>query len=229
MVYFIHEYEELIREKGLRGIVSLYDNYPNNTSFTNIMIAALQTGNLDVIKWISQVKPEEITSSDMYIASRNGHLHIVQWLHENIVLNCTTAAMDYAAMHGHLETVKWLHNYRSEGCTNYAMDFAAMNGHYEVIEWLHKNRKEGCTVSGIRRAIEHNHLDIAFYLLKQYPINIVRIYDKGYQSLLPLIQKHFREVFMKIRADVMIKRFISKKIVYHPSSPYIRRLIQTFT
>ena len=146
---------------------------------------------------------KHIENNTIEWAAINGYLDVIQWLLENRSLQenyCATSIMQYAAFYGHLDVVKFLHENRTEGCTQIAMDYASCNSNTEILEFLYNNYK---------------HL-------------VTKVNDKTYEDLLPFIQEDFRKVFRKIEKENIVREFISKKLVYHPSSCYMKRIVDNF-
>jgi hypothetical protein len=164
----------------------------------------------------------------MNLAAKNGHLDVVKWLHEHRTEGCTTVAMNYAAYKGHLHVVKWLHKNRTEGCTTYAMDLATSNGHLHIVKWLHENRTEGCTAEAMNIATRKGHLEILQYLYSNYKHLVTKVNQQTYQKILPFIQEDFRKIFEKIQKENIVREFITKKLVYHPTSCYMKRIVNNF-
>ena len=161
-------------------------------------------------------------------AAESGHHHIVKWLHQNRTEGCTSWAMDLAACNGHLDVVKFLHENRTEGCTSWAMDWAAGRGHLDVVKFLHENRTEGCTQIAMDYASCNSNTEILEFLYNNYKHLVTKVNDKTYEDLLPFIQEDFRKVFRKIEKENIVREFISKKLVYHPSSCYMKRIVDNF-
>ena len=205
----------------------------------------IKSGNLEgVIQWHNDGK--EITYEAMDEAAENGHLNIVKWLHENRTEGCSTKAIDDAAGNGFLDVVKWLHENRTEGCTTSAIDLAAISGHFDIVKFLHENRTEGCTnkaFDGIfnpsfyldfstyykqKEKIDSNNKTILKFLYNNYKHLVTKVNDNTYEKLLPLIQEDFRKKFEKIEKENIVREFLSKKLVYHPSSCYMKRIVDNF-
>jgi phage tail protein X len=164
----------------------------------------------------------------MDYAASYGHLDIVKWLHENRTEGCTEQAMNLAASYGHLDIIIYLHTNRTEGCTFRAIDYAAAHGHLEVVKFLYENRKEGCTVDAMNYANNKGHLDILKFLCGHYKHLVTKVNEKVYEKLLPIIQEDFRSLFTRIEKENIVREFIAKKLVYHPSSSYIKRIVGRF-
>jgi hypothetical protein len=134
----------------------------------------------------------------------------------------------WAAENGHLDIVKWLHEHRIEGCTTNAMDNAAGNGHLDIVKWLHEYRTEGCSTWAFSYAIRGDHNDIIEFLYNNYKHLITKVTDVTYMKLLPFIQEKFKKTFVKIEKENMVRDFIAKKLVYHPTSSYMKRIVDSF-
>ncbi|POM78987.1 Hypothetical protein PHPALM_3418 [Phytophthora palmivora] len=125
------------------------------------MRIAATEGYLDIIKWLTDYRPEmKISTRVMDAAALRGHLEVVKWLHENRSEGCSVHAMDSAAASGHLDVVQWLHENRTEGCSTGAMDTAAAGGHLATVQWLWANREEGCTTVAVDFAIYNGHFPV---------------------------------------------------------------------
>lgn len=136
--------------------------------------------------------------------------------------------MDLAAENGRLDIVKWLHEHRIEGCTTKAMDNAAGNGHLEVVKWLHGYRTEGCSAWAFSYAIRGDHRNTIEFLYDNYKHLVTKVTDATYMKLLPLIQENFKKTYVKIEKENIVRDFIAKKLVYHPTSPYMKRIVDSF-
>lgn len=132
--------------------------------------------------------------------------------------------MDRAAQLGYLDIVKFLHENRTEGCSNGAMDLAAEHGHIHVVKFLQENRTEGCT----EYAIVNGNLEIVEYLLPFYPQYIKKLNDEQYEKVIPIIQKMFAGTFSKIKKENIVKEFLAKRLIYHPTASYMKRLVDNF-
>lgn len=215
-------------KNGHLGIVKwLHEN--NTTGCTiSAMDQAAGNGHLDIVTFLHENRTEGCTTNAMNDAARNGFLDVVKWLHENRTEGCTTKAMDLAACNGHLDIVKWLHENRTEGCTTFTIDLAVCNGHFEIVKFLRENRTEGCTALAFDYATMNNSLDILKFLYVNYKHLVTKVHRETYEMLIPFLQADFRALFTRIEKEMIVKEFLCKKIVYHPSSCYIKRIVGRF-
>ena len=241
----------------IKHILCNYKNsYILPRHFGDVIYFAATEGQLETVKWLHTNTYAECTTDAMDDAARNGHLDVVKWLHENRTEGCTTAAMDFAAKNGHLDVVKWLHENRTEGCTVTAIGRAAINGHTDVVKFLHENRTEGCYQNTIDFAAGYGHLEVvkflhensdvgcsiaAFHFARQlgqtevlqflynnYKQLVTKVNDETYKKLLPFIQEDFEKVFRKIEKENIVREFLAQKLVYHPLSCYMKRIVKNF-
>jgi hypothetical protein len=61
-------------------------------------------------------------------------------------------------------------------------------------------------------------------ILKQHKLKRVELYT----TMIKEYQKIFAEIFRHIEKELIVKRFVLKRIIYHPESMYIKRITQTF-
>ncbi|OWY94705.1 hypothetical protein PHMEG_00035490 [Phytophthora megakarya] len=136
------------------------------------MLAAIQRGSLECVKWlyesfnpyidlfdISQLQERDKKIFSIGKVARRGNLPFIKYLHQISVIISThrhvkrakitpklrlssTKAMDQAAAGNYLDLMQWLHSNRDEGCTTLAMDLAARNGYLNMVKWLRKYRSE---------------------------------------------------------------------------------------
>jgi hypothetical protein len=133
---------------------------------TALFLVAVRNGNLSLIKWLVLNRHVWNWNSIDY-AAEHGQLEIVKYLNDVKPYECTTDAMDKAAQNGYLDVVKWLHFNRIEGCTRWAIDFAAQECHIDVVKWLHLHRREGCSSNALYLLPgrpETKHLEITNYI-----------------------------------------------------------------
>ena len=173
------------------GVLGILKIVKKKTINYKVWLAAAESGQLHIIKWLQQEKIPCTIPNVIDSALSNGHGFIVEHLlksqpltppeimdeiaaagllsllqnfEQDSKVRFTKNAMNFAAKNGHLKVVKWLHENKKEGCTTLAMDFASRSGHYEVVEWLHFNRKEGCTEKALNWAVENEHFKIVKFL-----------------------------------------------------------------
>lgn len=159
---------------------------------------------------------------------RHGNLDFIKILH-NHDHKCTTEAMDTAAFFGHLEIITFLHEHRTEGCTTEAMDNAAMNGHFGVVQWLHENRTEGCTELAFNViASRLDYKEQLLFLYNNYKHVVPKVNEETYKKLLPFIEEDFKRTFKKIEKQNIVREFLAKQVVYHPTSSYVKRIVNSF-
>jgi hypothetical protein len=66
----------------------------------------LETGHLEVVKWLHQNREEGCTGNAMWWAAKGGHLHVLQWLAENRRegMRPNSNSIDWAASNGQCPT-----------------------------------------------------------------------------------------------------------------------------
>jgi hypothetical protein len=131
------------------GNIELCREFQNQYCYTKIIEyngtweQAVQSNNLEKIKWLHQYKSDEYSSEIMDIAAGLGNLEILEWLHNNRSEGYTTRAIIQALKNGHLNIVKFILLNKSKDW--WAMDInillclAEKYKQKEVVEWLNSN------------------------------------------------------------------------------------------
>ncbi|TMW58657.1 hypothetical protein Poli38472_010216 [Pythium oligandrum] len=178
----------------------LEDNHCCSGDWSNVAIAAAQTGDLAALRFVCTHHAEDVsaaallyaggesllemikifeefnvdgwTSTVMDYAAGVGNLDAVRYLHMHRTKGCSTDAMDKAATNAHLEGLRHLHEYRTEGCTKAAMDGAAGAANLEILRFLQKERPDGCTSDAICRAAKSGDIQVLEFILSHYDLSI---------------------------------------------------------
>ncbi|KDO21618.1 hypothetical protein SPRG_13302 [Saprolegnia parasitica CBS 223.65] len=109
----------------------------------DVMLALILLGRLDMMRLFHEHGFHQLfRAGALDAAASRGDLAMVTFLHEHRPERASTAAMDHAATHGHLDVVRFLHTHRDEGCTPRAITAATTAGHRDVVEYLYANRPE---------------------------------------------------------------------------------------
>lgn len=111
------------------------------------LIQAVNRGNLDLIKERhAEGRTDLFTIDVMHAAAQKGNLEIVKWLHFNCPafgqngFFYTTEIMDISALYGHLNILDWVSkNRKQEKCTHHAIENACRSGKMNVLIWLRDN------------------------------------------------------------------------------------------
>jgi hypothetical protein len=158
-------------QRGHGDVVTcLYAQRPELFVSPAVLVSAVESGELDVVRFLHETAAASKTSQSRYCkglldkAAAAGHLDVLEYLHTHCSEAATTEAMNLAAANGHLPAVQFLHANRREGCTAYAMDQAAAQGHLHVVQFLHEHRHEGCTVYAMGGASRRGHLPVVQFL-----------------------------------------------------------------
>ncbi|OWY97696.1 hypothetical protein PHMEG_00031714 [Phytophthora megakarya] len=77
-------------------------------------------------------------------AVETGYIEVVKWLRYNRTEGCTKKAMDNALRRGFLEIAKWLHEYHTEGCSPEVL-LAGSTDKLNTVKWLRTIRPIVCT------------------------------------------------------------------------------------
>ena len=77
-------------------------------------------------------------------------------------------------------------------------------------------------------AAAHDYQDILKFLYNNYKHLVTKVEQNTYEKLLPFIQEDFRKKFEKIEKENIVREFLAKKLVYHPSSCYMKRIVEKF-
>jgi hypothetical protein len=80
----------------------------------------------------------------------------------------------------------------------------------------------------MERAIFNDHMEIVEFLLDKYPSYVIKLPQSSYAKIVPLIQKRFVITFRKIENENIVREFLRKKLIYHPASLYMKRLVENF-
>ncbi|KAF0690029.1 Aste57867_18538 [Aphanomyces stellatus] len=112
-----------------------------NVISENLMHAAIQVGNLRMIRYLHDAWDVPVgCAMDIMTAKCRAEKQLGQHLHDLGTYKCTTAAIDnIASARGDIEIASWLHANRNERCTTSAMDNASREGHLDMMRWLHAN------------------------------------------------------------------------------------------
>lgn len=137
--------------------------------YSNALISAADSGNLDVVEWLFHTA-ESSSSRDNStgLAKNRGCGYDYQWV------------MSKAAAKGHLVVVQWLfHNLRvlcngRGGLERSAVEAPAGNGHTDVVEWLFSHAYTGDTRPkfDITMAIEHGHLELVQWITARADVDL---------------------------------------------------------
>ncbi len=127
--------------------------------------------------------------------------YVQEYLDQSLA-TCWESAMYMAVYDGRLDIVQWLYSNQSEGEVHYMMKLAATLDHLDILQFLYNHNK---TIKCIQEMNENT-----------------------YEKVLPFILLDFRKMFDHIQKQVTVREFIRKKIVYHPHSSYMRRIVSEF-
>ena len=106
------------------------DLYSQGRYSENAMKYAIESGNLDVVKFLINNNVESTVNPI--------DLAIVQYLHSLDVVG-TTNAIDYASMNGSLDVVMFLHSVGYKYTSN-AVDYAYDNNYTEIIKFFRTHK-----------------------------------------------------------------------------------------
>lgn len=130
---------EMCKLGNLEMVKLLYDmGIRSKTSHTNVYECAIESGNLDLIKWLYSNK-FEIQHVLFVEACEKGNIDIVKWfadktdIHDNDDL-----AIRVAAGHGHIDVTNWLLEMKCNihSDKNDVLRIACIEGNLDVFKWL---------------------------------------------------------------------------------------------
>lgn len=152
-----HAYYALIRERGY--LMTFTDD---------AMCGAATSGDLRIVKFLSDCKRIRINASHVVRAVSEEHYGVAFYMYERLRyddVRTNPSIVDWAAERGYAAFLKYLtHHHVAEEGTVRAMDEAAERGHLETVMVLHEFRREGCTVKAMDRAAKRGHFDVVRFL-----------------------------------------------------------------
>jgi hypothetical protein len=115
-------------------------------------------------------------------------------------------------------------------CWESAMYMAVYDGRLDIVQWLYSNQSDGELYYMMLLAANLDHLDILQFLYNHNKTIecIQEMSATTYEKLLPFILLDFKKMFDHIQKQVIVREFIRKKIVYHPNSCYMKRIVNDF-
>lgn len=98
----------------------LYDHRPADPK-TNILEAAVGTGNLEIVRWLYE-RSDCGEGEMMLVAIGIQDMDTIKWVHDNCRDQRSARGLIDTAAQFSLEVVRFLHEHGYEGCTSAAMD-----------------------------------------------------------------------------------------------------------
>ena len=131
--------------------------------------SAVLSGCIDKVIWVHK-NTEGTSWRDILLdAVEGGNLEVVKYVYYNkIGTSSAFNAISIAANKGNLEIVKWLHLINPKHCSDGAFDLAASNGHIDVVKFVLENRKEKFTIDAINKVSEKGYTNIMKLLLPRW-------------------------------------------------------------
>ncbi|EFA83675.1 hypothetical protein PPL_02741 [Heterostelium album PN500] len=125
---------------------------------------AAKTGNLEVLHLLSDDKDVR-WESPMDAAIEGGQLNVVKWMNEKYPNEkLSPRRIEEAAKRGHLEMLKWIYENRTERCESDVMDDVVKNGFFETLKWLDQNTTQQCTANSLPFVIKQGNLELLQFL-----------------------------------------------------------------
>eukprot|EP01132_Coremiostelium_polycephalum_P004559 gene4559-5681_t len=147
-------------------------------NITDITTMAVSTQNLNMVKYLYNLKFKFDLHSSINIASGSGPLDLLVFLEQSLDLNsfsnnCSTTTSTNLFPPPNPPPPPQLSNQAQivsslmiDNAAKNAIDLSSLQGHYPIVKFLHNERKEGCTVNAINFAATCNHLEIVDFLFK---------------------------------------------------------------
>lgn len=169
------------------------------------------------------------------IAAFNGDYETFVSEHNKKGLDKTEAAhmMNRVIEYGHLEIVRFLHVGRRKD-KSFDLILAARFGRLDIVQYFIENRYDPTWMDwdvedALFEAIEYEQWEVAYDLFHRLPLHSIPEMSRfRYNKLIPFIQEHFAETFDRIRRENIVREFLAKKLVYHPTSSYVKRVVESF-
>lgn len=136
----------------------------------NVMDWIALHGDLNSLKYFSDIQGLVCTYYGTDWAARNGHHDVVKYLYEVHNIRCTSFGKEWSVINGHLEVVKYLYEEEWLEFSSEDADWAAKNGHLDILKYLYEVQNVKCTSYGADLAAEKGHLDVLKYLLQEQKI-----------------------------------------------------------
>lgn len=168
-----------VKEGDMKILQTLYElqrfcRYRTNEKlqFVNVVVAAVQYGRLDMLKWLHERKDREPQvlvwdAGLLNLAIRYRHIELMDWIDQHCpyeaLLKCGVEDIHWRARSGNLDVIRWLHR-RGYKFTTREMDEAAKHDHLSDVRFLHEHREEGCTTEAMDAAAARGNLEIVQFL-----------------------------------------------------------------
>lgn len=199
---------------------------------------AAKNGHINTLQWLHDNRTEGCSYKAIDYAAQFNHFDIVQWLSYNTTEGCSRSAFQYAVKNGNLELVKFL-NERHRECYKFISNYddsdmfrnlsetAVKENQLDILKYLIL-QGYGAPSYLLRKAVKSGHLQIIHFFVMTYKHLIPQVDRETYEKLIPFIQEQFAETFKKIQKENIVRDFISKRLLYHPTSSYMKRVVESF-
>ena len=153
-----------------KGHLNILKIMPETTTWNTAVNAALQNGQMEILKWLQEKNYIEADENYFVSAASSGNLDIMKWLRNEYDFELNwVGALQEAVKIGNLDIIDDL-------TENVEFDYqccslAAKFGHFEVIKWMVENKYEWNSDT-TTSAAEYGDLSILLWLLdKKFPVN----------------------------------------------------------
>ncbi len=132
---------------------------------------AIIVGQLDILKYLENIRKCFVNTNSISIAATAGHLDVIKWLVNNKRLNITPSNYCEAAKNGHLNIVKFFVEkitYMNAISSSDILKFcneAAKYGHLDILIWQKNGLKYSFNMDTCKNAVEGGHLNILIWLI----------------------------------------------------------------
>ena len=163
--------DNIICAAASRGHLHILEMVPEDITSQPVTEAALQNGQMTVLKWLQENDFLEVDGNSIVFAVKSGNLEVLEWI-RNVFKsiwnweNATHKAVEI----GNLDILKYL----AKNCivlSSYCCALAAANGHFEILKWMHENQCEWNSET-TSNAASYGNLSILQWLIeKKCPVN----------------------------------------------------------
>ena len=165
-------------------------------SFQQSFIYNCQIGNLDMVKWLYEVKPNIDINIGFEWSCIYGNLDVSKWLYEiipTVKISSFTfqRAFILGCEKGNLDIARWLYEIKPDININFdneqAFVYSCKNGNLHIAKWLYEIKPDiNISIRGeeaFRYSYWNGHLDIVKWLYEIKPtININSVNDFNYTT-----------------------------------------------